>query len=314
MEGQWRNYYTGEEIDPSIGSVAGGISEDLNKNCAVNIIYWAGWTAVPCHLKSAHPATCGCEHPGQMYLQLRGLCPDSNIDRFYVPRNVKGTGSVQLLGLDTTIIEYDKDSLSWNLGVYSLSTTASTDAPLESFVLGSHNWLIQEDNVKCSRKGESYERMLKLTGCKEGEFTCSDGQCIRMEERCDQIINCIDESDENNCNLIAFKENYNQKVPPFTITITDFSVIPAKIRISTQLKNVLAISEFSHTIDLKLGITLKWYENRVLYHNLKTEEALNVLTDVEVFIINFKNIAVILQLQEHLGKQALDSLHYLPEY
>ena len=36
--------------------------------------------------------------------------------------------------------------------------------------------------------------------------------------------------------------------------------------------------------------------------------------DVRIFIINFKNIAVILQLQEHLGKQALDSLHYLPEY
>ena len=67
--------------------------------------------------------------------------------------------------------------------------------------------------------------------------------------------------------------------------MTDFSVIPAKIRISTQLKNVLAISELMHTIDLKLGITLKWYENRVLYHNLKTEEALNVLTDFEVCII-----------------------------
>ena len=46
--------------------------------------------------------------------------------------------------------------------------------------------------------------------------------------------------------------------------------------------NVLAISEFSHTIDLKLGITLEWYENRVLYHNLKSEEALNVLSDSEV--------------------------------
>ena len=134
-----------------------------------------------------------------------------------------------------------------------------------------------------------------------------------MEERCDQIMNCKDESDEENCQLIAFKNNYNKKVPPFTITKNN-SVLPAQIRVSTHLKNVLAISEFSHTIDLKLGITLKWYENRVLYHNLKIEEALNVLTDVEVYIIHFKNISVILHLHEHLGKQALDSLHYLPEY
>ena len=37
-----------------------------------------------------------------------------------------------------------------------------------------------------------------------------------------------------------------------------------------------------HTIDLKIRITLNWYENRVVYYNLKTEEALNVLTDLEV--------------------------------
>ena len=103
-----------------------------------------------------------------------------------------------------------------------------------------------------------------------------------MEERCDQIVHCKDKSDENNCKLIVFEDNYNSKVPPFTINKTDKSVVPVKVKVSTSLMNVLAISEFSHIIDLKLGITLKWYENRVFYHNLKTEEALNVLSDREV--------------------------------
>ena len=57
---------------------------------------------------------------------------------------------------------------------------------------------------------------------------------------------------------------------------------PARSQVSTSLRNVLQIAEFSHTIDLKLGITLKWYENRVLYHNLKIKEAFNVLSDSEV--------------------------------
>ena len=107
-----------------------------------------------------------------------------------------------------------------------------------------------------------------------------------MEQRCDQIIQCRDNSDEKNCYLLVFKEieSYNKKVPPFTISAEDKSVIPVKVNVSTSLMNVLAISEFSHTIDLKLGITLEWYENRVLYHNLKTEEALNVLSDREVYI------------------------------
>ena len=97
-------------------------------------------------------------------------------------------------------------------------------------------------------------------------------------------MDCVDQSDESNCKLIEFNDNYNKKVPPFAINKEDNTLIPAKIRVSTQLKNVLAISEFSHTIDLKIGITLKWYENRVFYHNLKTEEALNVLSDREVRI------------------------------
>ena len=105
-----------------------------------------------------------------------------------------------------------------------------------------------------------------------------------MEQRCDQIIHCRDNSDEKNCYLLVFKEkeSYNKKVPPFTISPEDKSVSPVLVKVSTSLMNVLAISEFSHTIDLKIGITLKWYENRVLYHNLKNQEALNVLTNEEV--------------------------------
>ena len=106
-----------------------------------------------------------------------------------------------------------------------------------------------------------------------------------MEERCDQIINCRDESDEKLCRLIVFKESYNKKIPPFTTSPGDNSVIPVKVNVSTSLMNVLAISERDHTIDLKLGITLNWYEYRVLYNNLKTEEALNILSAKEVKVI-----------------------------
>ena len=114
-----------------------------------------------------------------MYLQLRGLCADSNIDRFYIPRNKNGSGAVILLGFYTTIIEYDIENVSWTLREYSQNTTAVTDAPFTSFALGANEWFIKGDSFDCSRKGMPYKRMLKLTGCREGEFTCRDGQCIR---------------------------------------------------------------------------------------------------------------------------------------
>ena len=99
-----------------------------------------------------------------------------------------------------------------------------------------------------------------------------------MNERCDQIIQCQDESDEDDCSLLVFKKSYNKLVPPISFNPTDNSVIPINIQVSSSLRNVLEISEFTHTIDLKLSISLEWYDNRILFHNLKREEALNVLS------------------------------------
>ena len=110
--------------------------------------------------------------------------------------------------------------------------------------------------------------------------------CARsMNERCDQLVHCRDKSDENNCNLLVLEESYNKKVPPFNYNDTSDSIIPVSVEVSTSVRNVLEISEFTHTIDLKLSITLNWYDNRVVYHNLKTKEALNVLYDFEVSLV-----------------------------
>ena len=178
-EGIWTNYYTGNAVDINIGVTASGLSGNPNQNCGVLIVPRKGWVDWICKVPRAHPWTCVCEHPGQMYLQLRGLCPSSYIDKFYVPRNQKRSGAILLLGLDTTSIEYDKQLVSWKLTQYSHKTSALSTAGLSSYVLGSHEWLIENDNVDCSVQGKPYKRVLKLTGCKEDEFTCSDGQCIR---------------------------------------------------------------------------------------------------------------------------------------
>ena len=180
VDGQWKNHYTGKEMeDTSLGVVARGLDADPSTNCALLSASWGGWINFPCQITASTPITCGCEHPGQMYLQLRGLCPDSNIDRFYVPRNKKRSGAMQIIGLETTIIEYDKILKLWEMNELSQNTSAIMKGSLDSYALGSHQWSIENDNEKCSENGEAYMRMLKLTGCREGEFTCNDGQCIR---------------------------------------------------------------------------------------------------------------------------------------
>ena len=94
-----------------------------------------------------------------------------------------------------------------------LNLTAILRASHMSFALGKQNWTISGDKHQCS-EGNDYTIALKLTGCQENEFTCNDGQCIRMEERCDQLPQCEDKSDEQNCKLLVLEHGYNKKVLP----------------------------------------------------------------------------------------------------
>ena len=72
MEGLWMNYYTEKAVDMSIGVARGGsLSADPSQNCGLLIIPWQGWSDWQCQVATT-PITCACEHPGQMYLQLRG--------------------------------------------------------------------------------------------------------------------------------------------------------------------------------------------------------------------------------------------------
>ena len=120
--------------------------------------------------------------------------------------------------------------------------------------------------------------MLKLTGCREGEFTCSDGQCVTMEQRCDQISHCRDESDEDGCHLMVINKSYKKKVPPIGGVTKDGEVIPATVNVTIVLRDIIQIEETRHKIELKFSIRLKWHENWSQFYNLKRKSFLNALS------------------------------------
>ena len=188
---------------------------------------------------------------------------------------------VVLIGSHSITIRYNDISSQWVLTDRLSNVTAVSRADKKSYVLGKHEWTVTDDVYDC-HKGEPYNTYLKLSGCNpRGEFTCNDGQCVTMEQRCNQIANCRDESDETDCKLLILKNNYNKKVPPivptggdgFDRTIVDISIVLLKI---------VKMEEVEHKIDFQFGIILEWKENRVKYHNLKKKESLNALTDAEI--------------------------------
>ena len=155
--------------------------------------------------------------------------------------------------------------------------TATTKAPHKTFTLGRHNWTIRGDKG-CSRDGAESTIELKMSGCQGGNFTCNDGQCVNMNQRCDQLPDCRDESDEKNCKVLVLREDgYNTNVPPVISGIKKVNV-----SISIDLLKLVDIKEEDYSIEIQFSITLEWKENRATYENLKEDKTLNALSREDI--------------------------------
>ena len=207
--------------------------------------------------------------------------------------NKKENGQLAFFGTLSTIIEYDHEVSHW-IGTTvgnSRNTRLESESLKENYLLGKHKWKIVNDSVAC-HKGEPYTRLVKITGCAEDQFTCNDGQCILMESRCDQAINCLDESDEENCQIITVPKSYRQSVPP--ITMINNVITPVKVNVSLVLLKVVSIQEAENNIQIQFSIHLQWKEARAIYQNLKKRTSMNSLSPSEIEMIwkpcmNYKN-------------------------
>ena len=103
-----------------------------------------------------------------------------------------------------------------------------------------------------------------MSGCQENEFTCNDGQCVSMDQVCNQLPNCRDKSDERNCKILVLEDGYNKNVPPIPTKAHD----KVNISVSIDLLKLVDIDEDDYSIEIQFKINLQWKENRATYHNL----------------------------------------------
>ena len=114
------------------------------------------------------------------------------------------------------------------------------------------------------KKGEIVELM--LTKCVNENFTCNDGQCISIEQRCDNVLNCRDESDEEGCEILDLRKNYNKFSAPIT-----------NVTVNITLEDIESIRESHSEIDLTVSISLNWTDARATYWNLKGNQIQDAL-------------------------------------
>ena len=114
--------------------------------------------------------------------------------------------------------------------------------------------------------------MLSLTSCNSSFFTCDNGECVPMSVRCDKGIDCMDKSDEKNCKRVVLDEaNYIKDEPPKK----------ADIKVKVELLNIIDIAEKDSVFQSQFKIYMKWFDERLIFHNLQKNKVRNRLNSQE---------------------------------
>ncbi len=209
-----------------------------------------------------------CNFPSPPVKKLNGLPKNILIEELYYP-NIRLKGFYIWLGLKSSIIAY-------NNGVWqgkSLNASVKVRATLENFLMGKNKWFIQ--SIDSPQESLSHLN-LSMNPCKNEEFACDDGSCVAYKERCDGQYNCPDNSDEKDCNFIIRPFDYNrEEILPF------WGTSKVDVFINLHILEVLSVNINSGRMDLKLNITMTWYDDRLTYQFLNDDVRQNVLTSEE---------------------------------
>ena len=182
------------------------------------------WRDTVCKKTVRHCTVCDIRESSRVFT-LRGLCADSQFDRGYFLTNgldkeiatkhpiYEGTFSQ----IHSTVGEKSRQDAESgqlaekapHLGTWMISSRirsspssywAVTNATSQlGYPLGRHLWLVTDP--KCDLFQPTWTN-LTLSRCLETEFTCNDGTCIPVEQRCDLLRNCQDFSDELGCDTV----------------------------------------------------------------------------------------------------------------
>ena len=224
------------------------------------------------------PSICRREE-GPPILRLRGLCPFSDIDTIYTPRNMGKDGELMFVSYDHNMTQYVPETSLWvatRLNKKGNYTSAVTKAPLAGMAIGTNLWTVYNDSKRCSSETK-YEVVLTLTGCTEQEFTCREGFCVAMEQRCDGVVDCRDKSDEVGCRKVVTESSYSRLIAPPPLGNRSKAVI----RITVTIHSILQIDEIGGTFSVSFDQDAEWIDPRLVYHNIKRNTDLNVLSSKE---------------------------------
>lgn len=219
------------------------------------------WADIRCSLRK-----CGiCQVKRQSLLFLRGLCFDDPSNTHF---RVVGyhAGRPIFRGHYGFVILWNVVEERWNLHDVDKNVTVARTVQMdtENYPLGTHQWVAIEQ--RCGWKRGSPFRM-SLSTCSEDLFMCSSGACIDRGLRCNLRNDCLDGSDENDCEVVMPGGSYQPHLPPRGQRDAALSLSPA-----VTLSRIAMIDDISMSITLEFFVAVTWRDGRLDFRHLHREK------------------------------------------
>jgi hypothetical protein len=236
---------------------------------------------VICHTYGCQTADCWEEHEffcssenWPIVAKVRGLCIDTSIAlSYYLDFKL---GYVAWLSTDGTYIIYNSTSENWQIGKADRKISAQSPATYDSILLGNHHWTFSNDYA--CLEGKTTALSVSLALCNAGQFNCDSGACTKLSNKCDGKNDCLDGSDELNCQVVHVPYNYNKQLSPFYWS-------KDKVNITFEVVSVLNVDEKMGRIRAKFTMGAAWYDYRLDFLDLWGVFTMNTLSETEMNLI-----------------------------
>ena len=138
--------------------------------------------------------------------------------------------------------------------------------------LGSHEWVVEAEGAHCFHSANTTVR-LTFSDCYPNMYTCNNGQCIPLSQKCNTAVDCRDKSDELYCDYLRIPPNYGKELIP-----NDDPTVPTIVYLNVSVLAFPEIKTTELTFTADYFLNLRWYDPRLAYQDLNTLTALNVLS------------------------------------
>ena len=194
----------------------------------------------------------------------------SNVCKVKTNINVKLFGNVHIYDRQYTFVA-NKDGTFYLKGVESSVVRKIGDSWQLQSNMHDQTCILEKSALPFVRQlwiCEGDELFLTFSYCLPEEFACSSGSCLPLSTRCNGVVDCDDESDEENCLVFDKDAGYDSIYSP--------PPLPGHEKLTfLYFLHIFSIADI-HTInfyaEVDLQIEIKWHDSRLTIWNPWTSQ------------------------------------------